>query len=142
MSYLSHDERSRARSEIGFEELRRMVDFPSIDPYEVLKTVRVFLEEMGYMSKIQLSKVEEDEVIIEMFGVSVNKSSIRLVEGGSSPSHFMANLMFAALKEVSSVHGDIYDLTLEQPSAETGYAKEKWVLKKSSACMECKKLAS
>jgi len=120
----------RRVGEIGFQELRRMVEFPSSDPYEVLKKVGGFLEGMGYMSKICLTKVEEDEVVIEMFGVSVIKSSIRLVEGGASPSHFMTNLMFAALKEVSGVHADIYDLTLEQPSAETGYAKEKWVLKK------------
>ena len=120
----------RRVGEIGFQELRGMVDFPSSDPYDVLRTMGEFLEGMGYMSKIQLTKVEEDEVIIEMFGVSVIKSSIRLVEGGASPSHFMTNLMFAALKELSGVRADIYDLTLEQPSAETGYAKEKWVLKK------------
>ncbi|RLI07800.1 hypothetical protein DRO42_07495 [Candidatus Bathyarchaeota archaeon] len=120
----------RRVGEIGFQELRKMVEFPSSDPYEVLRTVGKFLEDMGYMSKIRLTKVEENEVIIEMFGVSVIKSSIRLVEGGDSPSHFMTNLMFAALKEMSGVRADIYDLTLEQPSAETGYAKEKWVLKK------------
>ena len=120
----------RRVGEIGFQEMRKMVDFPSSDPYEVLKTVGEFLERMGYMSRIQLTKVEEGEVIIEMFGVSVVKSSISLVEGGASPSHFMTNLMFAALKEVSGVHADIYDLTLEQPSAETGYGMEKWVLEK------------
>jgi len=120
----------RRVGEVGFQELKRRVGFPSSDPYEVLKTVGGFLERMGYMSKIQLTKVEENEVVIEMFGVSVIKSSIRLVEGGDSPSHFMTNLMFAALKEVSGVRADIIDLTLEQPSAETGYAKEKWVLKK------------
>lgn len=42
----------------------------------------------------------------------------------------MTNMMFAALKDVIGVRADIYDLTLEQPSAEKGYAKEKWVLKK------------
>lgn len=120
----------RRVGEIGFGELKRMVEFPSKEPYDVLTTVGKFLEDMGYMSKIQLSKVEEGEVIIEMSGVSVIKSSIRLVDGGDSPSHFMTNLMFAALKEVSGVQADIYDLTLEQPSEETGYAMEKWVLKK------------
>ena len=64
-----------------------------------------------------------------MFGVSVIKSSIRLTEEGDSPSHFMTNLMFAALREISGVRADIYDLTLEQPSAETGYTMEKWILK-------------
>lgn len=116
--------------EVGFQELRKTVDFPSSNPYDVLKTVGKFLERMGYMAKIQLTKVEEDEVIIEMFGVSVTKSSMRLTEEGASPSHFMTNLMFAALEEVSGVRADIYDLTLEQPSEETGYAKEKWVLKR------------
>ncbi len=120
----------RRVGEIGFEELNKMVDFPSSDPYDVLRTVGKFLEDMGYMSKIQLTKVEEDEVVIEMFGASVIRSSIRLVEGGDSPSHFMTNLMFAALKEVSGIRADIYDLTLEQPSAETSYTMEKWVLKK------------
>jgi len=120
----------RRVGEIGFQEMKERVDFPSADPYDVLRRVGEFLEGMGYMSKIQLTKVEEDEVIIEMFGVSVIKSSIILTEGGASPSHFMTNLMFAALKDVSEVRADIYDLTLEQPSAETGYAKEKWVLKK------------
>jgi hypothetical protein len=120
----------RRVGEIGFQELKKMVEFPSLEPYDVLKTVAEFLERMGYMSKIKLTKVEKDEVIIEMFGVSVTKSSIRLLEEGASPSHIMTNLMFAALKELCGIHADIYDLTLEQPSAETGYGREKWVLKK------------
>ena len=121
----------RRVGEIGFQELRKIVDFPSSDPYEVLKTVGEFLERMGYMSKIQLTKVEENEVVIEMFGVSVIKSSMRLIREGANPSHFMTNLMFAALKELSGIQADIYDLTLEQPSEDTGYTKEKWVLHKT-----------
>ncbi|MBS7609035.1 hypothetical protein KEJ19_00485 [Candidatus Bathyarchaeota archaeon] len=116
--------------EIGFQELRKMVEFPSSEPYDVLRTIAEFLERMGYMSKIKLTKVEENEVIIEMFGVSVTRSSIRLLKEGASPSHIMTNLMFAALKELSGIHADIYDLTLEQPSPETGYGREKWVLKR------------
>lgn len=115
---------------IGFQELRRRVEFPSREPYEVLRRVAGFLEEMGYLAKIQLTKVEEDEVIIEMFGVSVVNSSMRLVREGASPSHFMTNLMFAALEEMCGLSANIVDLTLEQPTVETGYAKEKWILKK------------
>ena len=120
----------RRAGEIGFQELRKMVDFQSSDPHDVLRTVSEFLEKMGYMTKIRLTKVEENEAIIEMYGVSVAKSSIRLTKEGASPSHFMTNLMFAALKEISGVRADIYDLTLEQSSNETGYAREKWILKK------------
>lgn len=115
---------------IGFQELRRRIEFPSREPYEVLRRVASFLEEMGYLAKIYLTKVEEDEVIIEMFGVSVVNSSMRLVREGASPSHFMTNLMFAALEEICGLRADIIDLTLEQPTAETGYAKERWILKK------------
>lgn len=115
---------------IGFQELMRRIEFPSREPYEVLRRVADFLEEMGYLAKIKLTKVMEDEVIIEMFGVSVVNSSMRLVREGASPSHFMTNLMFAALEGLCGLRADIIDLTLEQPTAETGYAKEKWILKK------------
>jgi len=120
----------RRVGEIGFQELRKIISFKSSEPFEVLKTVAEFLEEMGYLAKIQLTKVSKDEVIIEMFGVSVIKSSIRLTNQGDSPSHFMTNLMFAALKEICSLKADIQDLLLEQPSDKTGYTKEKWTLKK------------
>ncbi|MCD6263011.1 hypothetical protein J7L60_01185 [Candidatus Bathyarchaeota archaeon] len=120
----------RRAGEIEFEELKKIVEFKSREPYEVLRTVGKFLEEMGYMAEIRLTKVEEDEVIIEMSGVSVIESSIRLTQEGASPSHIMTNLMFAALKDLCNLRADIIDLTLEQPSPETGYAKEKWVLRK------------
>jgi len=120
----------RRAGEIGFENLKKVVEFKSREPYQVLKTVGNFLEEMGYMAKISLTKVEENEIIIEMSGVSVIASSIRLTQEGASPSHIMTNLMFAALKNLCNVRADIIDLTLEQPSAESGYAREKWVLKK------------
>ncbi|MFB0543393.1 MAG: hypothetical protein ACETVR_01300, partial [Candidatus Bathyarchaeia archaeon] len=70
----------RSAGEIEFEELKKIVEFRSHEPYEVLKTVGGFLEEMGYMSEIRLTRVEEDEVIIEMSGVSVIESSIRLTQ--------------------------------------------------------------
>jgi hypothetical protein len=120
----------RRVGEIGFSELKNMVEFSSDEPYEVLKTVADFLEDMGYMSKIELTKVEENEVIIEMFGVSVNNSSMRLVDRGYSPSHFMTNLMFAALQKCSDVEAEIIDLILEIPKEKTGYTLEKWILKK------------
>jgi hypothetical protein len=119
----------RRVGEIEFENLK-IVELKGREPYDVLRAVGKFLEEMGYMAKISLTKVEENEVIIEMSGVSVIASSIRLTQEGSSPSHIMTNLMFAALKALCNVRADIIDLTLEQPSAESGYAREKWVLKK------------
>lgn len=120
----------RRTGEIEFENLKKIIQFKSHEPYEVLQTVGRFLEEMGYMAKISLTKVEENEVIIEMSGVSVIASSIRLTQEGASPSHIMTNLMFAALKDLCNVRAEIIDLTLEQPFPESGYAREKWILRK------------
>ena len=107
-----------------------MVGFVSTDPADVLREVGRFLERMGYMARINLESVTENEVIVEMQGVSVIGSSIRLTREGASPSHIMTNLMFAALKEVCGMEASIIDLTLEQPSPVEGYAREKWVLKR------------
>jgi hypothetical protein len=116
--------------EIGFNELRKLIEFPSEEPYDVLKTVADFLEDMGYMTKINLTNVGENEVVIEMYGVSVNNSSIRLTDEGNSPSHFMTNLMFSALREISNVEAEIEDLVLELATAKTGYTMEKWTIKR------------
>jgi len=120
----------RRAGEIGFGELCRLVGFVSTDPADVLREVGMFLERMGYMARINLESVTENEVIVEMQGVSVIGSSIRLTREGASPSHIMTNLMFAALKEVCGMEASIIDLTLEQPSPVEGYAREKWVLKR------------
>ena len=119
--------------EIGFTELEKFLEFPCKEPYDVLKTVADFLEDMGYITKINLTKVEENEVIIEMYGVSVNNSSIRLTNEGNSPSHFMTNLMFSALHEISNVEAEIEDLVLELPTAKTGYTMEKWIIKRKKS---------
>jgi len=121
----------RRAGQIEFEEMKKTSVFESREPFEVLRTVGKFLESRGYMARIELRKVERNEVIIEMYGVSVISSSIRLTEEGASPSHIMTNLMFAALENLCSIRADIVDLTLEKPSPESGYAKEKWILKKT-----------
>lgn len=120
----------RRAGEIEFEELEKTVLFQSREPYDVLRTVAQFLQREGYMARIELRKVEKNEVIVEMYGVSVISSSIRLTNQGFSPSHVMTSMMFAALKKLCGFRADIVDLTLEQPSAQSGYAKEKWILKK------------
>ena len=120
----------RLAGEIEFQELKKMISFEEKEPYIALKRVGEFLEKMGYMAKIKLTKVEENEVIIEMYGVSVIKSSKRLTNEGASPSHFMTNLMFATLKDLCDIRAEIKDLTLEIPAAEAGYAREKWTLRK------------
>lgn len=117
----------RLAGEIAFKELNRRLRFESLEPYDVLRAIARFLEESGYMERIELTKVSPGEVIVNMYGVSVAESSKRLVDEGSAPSHYMTNLMFAALKELCGVKAEIIHLELDR---EKGTGKEKWVLSK------------
>ena len=56
----------RRVGEIGFQELIRAekIVFPNNEPYLVLKTIGKFLEDMGYMSKINLTKVEAEPLTV------------------------------------------------------------------------------
>ncbi len=46
-----------------------------------------FLGEMGYIKKVFVSKVSENELELDILCVSVLNSSVKLVESGRSPSH-------------------------------------------------------
>lgn len=121
----------RVAGEIAFTELKKSMDFKGMNPVAVLASIARFLEEAGYMARISLTRVTENEVIIEMYGVSVARSSKRLINEKASPSHFMTNLMFAALKDVCGVKADITDLDFDVPEKGLDHFREKWVLSKS-----------
>lgn len=52
------------------------------------------------MKKIEIQRKSETEAIVDMYGVSVLDSSIKLTSEGKEPSHIMTNTMFAALDEL------------------------------------------
>jgi len=52
------------------------------------------------MEKILINKLSESEAIVEMYGVSVTESSADLLRAGKQPSHFMTNIMLAALRRM------------------------------------------
>ncbi len=94
------------------------------DPLDTLVEVAKFLERMGYMERIAITEVSEDELILDMYGVSVLESSIELVDSGMAPSHFMTNIMFAALED-HEMGAKLIDLGFDP---EENHVREKWVL--------------
>ncbi len=106
------------------EALRRgLVDFqPEDTPLERLIKIARYLEACGYMEKIVIEKLSDTEAIVEMHGVSVAGSSARLVQEGREPSHYMTNMMFAALKRLA-IRADLQDMEFD---VKTAHFKEYW----------------
>ena len=73
---------------------------PKGKPLDNLIRIARYLESTGYMEKILINKLSESEAIVEMYGVSVTESSADLLRAGKQPSHFMTNIMLAALRRM------------------------------------------
>jgi hypothetical protein len=115
----------RAVGEFHLEEaLRRgMVAFqPDDTPLERLIKVARYLEAYGYMEKIVIKKLSDTEAVVEMHGVSVSASSAQLLQEGRKPSHYMTNMMFAALK-LLAIRADLQDMEYDAKEARF---KEYW----------------
>lgn len=50
------------------------------------------------MERVSIHRLSEKDAIVEINGVTVAESSARLLKEGNAPSHFMTNIVFAALK--------------------------------------------
>lgn len=112
--------------EIGYAELKRrgIIQVDGRDPLDVLVQIVRFLERGGYMGRIELKRLNEREMEVDMYGVSVMESSVRLTNEGYAPSHFMTNLMFAALKDFGMT-AELDELVFEE---EVDHVREHWVL--------------
>jgi len=72
-----------------------------------------YLESVGYMEKIIINKLGENEAFVEMHGVSVTKSSVKMLRAGKQPSHFMTNIMLAALKKLG-IGAELKDVKFDE----------------------------
>ncbi len=115
----------RLAGRIAYDELRTKRDMQALDPIELLKRIAKFLEDAGYMDTIEVQRRGNNQVVVDMYGVSVWHSSDRLSKEGAAPSHYMTNLMFAAL-ETFDLQADIQNLEFkEEPK---GHVREMWTL--------------
>lgn len=95
---------------------------PHDKPLDVLIKIAKYLESTGYMEKISINKLSEKEAIVEMYGVSVTESSVKLLREGKQPSHYMTNIMFVALRRLG-VQADLKDMEYNEKEARF---KEYW----------------
>jgi len=91
-------------------------------PLDILIKIAKFLESVGYMEKIYIHKLSEGEAFVEMYGVSVTKSSANLIREGKQPSHFMTNIMLAALKRYG-IKAKLEEVEFDE---EKRHFKERW----------------
>jgi len=94
------------------------------DPLKTLANIAKFLEEVGYAERVVVKRVSDKVLEMDMYGISVIKSSYELIHGGFSPSHISTNLMFAAL-ENQGVTADLEELHFD---LNTNHVKERWTL--------------
>jgi hypothetical protein len=101
-------------------------------PLDVLIKIAKYLESVGYMKKIVIQKLGEDEAFVEMYGVSVTKSSANIIREGKQPSHFMTNIMIAALKRYG-IEAKLEDVKFDENGR---HFKEHWKILRASGDYE------
>lgn len=106
------------------EALRRgILTIDSNDkPLDVLLRIAKYLESHGYMGQIRVNRIDEKEAVVEMLGVSVTDSSTRLLGEKKQPSHYMTNIMFAALRKLG-VQAELKDMEFDRDEK---HFKEYW----------------
>jgi len=92
------------------------------DPLDVLVRIARYLESFGYMERILINKLSESEAFVEMFGVSVTNSSVKMLKEGKEPSHYMTNVMMAALQKLG-VRAELEDVSFDERKS---HFKEHW----------------
>jgi len=95
---------------------------PDDKPLNTLVKVARYLESVGYMEKILINKLSESEALVEMHGVSVTNSSVKLLRANKQPSHYMTNLMIATLRKLG-IEAELKDVEFDQ---EKRKFKEHW----------------
>jgi hypothetical protein len=112
--------------EIGYATLKGqgVIQTEGQSPLDVLIQIVRFLEGNGYMGRIELDRISESEMEVNMYGISVMDSSVHLTDQGYSPSHIMTNLMFAVLKEFG-MSAELNELEFEP---EADHVREHWKL--------------
>ena len=95
---------------------------PNDKPLDALLKIAKYLESYGYMEQIRINRIDEKEATVEMLGVSVTDSSAKLLGEKKQPSHYMTNVMFAALKRLG-VQAELRDMEFDR---EKKHFKEYW----------------
>ena len=98
------------------------------NPLQNLINIAKYLESTGYMERILITKLSENEAIVEMHGVSVTSSSVNLLKAGKHPSHYRTNIMLAALQRIG-IKAELRDVDFDEKERRF---KEHWTILQAS----------
>jgi hypothetical protein len=99
---------------------------PDGKPLDNLIGIAKYLESTGYMERIMIERLSDSEALVEMHGVSVTESSVRLLKEGNHPSHYMTNIMLAALGRLG-IQAELKDVSFDEKARKF---KEHWKILK------------
>lgn len=117
--------------EIVFQELKRRLNITETEPIALLRRLGRYFEEVGYLKRMSIEALKEDEFLYDMYEVSIHEGIMKLRAEEANPvlAHFSTTVMFAALKDMCNMTAEITHLEVEG-KGEEAYGREKWKLKK------------
>ena len=120
--------------EIAFAELKERLNITEKEPLAVLRRVARYLEKMGYASKLDIKKVEENKYTLDLYSTAAREGIRKLKMeqkdlGETFCPHYCTTLMFAALKEMCNMKAEVKELDFA-PKEGRKYSREIWTLSK------------
>jgi|Deesub1362B_J571_1020462.scaffolds.fasta_scaffold00673_8 hypothetical protein len=112
--------------EILFLELNKKLKLRGKPIEEVLKSLANYLENIGYVDKIEVSFIKKDEIEYKMKNPSIEEVAFRLIKEGFAPPHISTALLIAALDKLFGLKIEI----IGNPVQKNDWVIEKWKLKR------------
>jgi hypothetical protein len=111
--------------EVLLEEIELELDLElDAGPFPAMQRLADYLQRVGYVRKIAVRPLSEDEWEYEMVDPAILPGARRLLEEGAVPAHISTTLMFALLKRF----GLEAEMTGEPDLRDDGRAIERWRL--------------
>jgi hypothetical protein len=114
--------------EILFMQLREKLDIEGKSPIETLKILAEYLQDVGYVERIEVEQTGVDEITYVMSSPIISAGAKRLIEEGAAPPHFSTSLMFAALKIMFGTKAEVVGEPVFQ---DNGNVVERWKITRS-----------
>ncbi|MFQ6081748.1 MAG: hypothetical protein ACE5WD_00125 [Candidatus Aminicenantia bacterium] len=111
--------------EILFSELNNQLNLKKGKINEVLAALTKYLEEVGYIEKIEIVFTKKDEIEYKMRNPSILKSAFRLIKENYVPPHISTSLIVAALNKLFNLNVEMIGSPIQD---ENGWTVERWKL--------------
>lgn len=121
---------------IMFRNLKKELGITTMDPFTYFNQLARYLEDaradVGYIAKIELKKIKENEFIMDAYGISVADVNARLRMVNVRRLNPLGNLMSAAFKEQSNMKAERRVEHTAEKLRKLGHGTVRWILSKIS----------